>query len=155
MSQDLNDWSVPEEETPPITLAQMDSLLQELHNRRAYYEEMKAKSGEAYKLLQEAEQKVLGALKHNGKNKYELEGVGTVYISHKETWSTPKDVESKRKLFTYIQDKYGRDTLDGLIGINHQTLNAWANRETESGEVMEIPGLAAPTAQEILNFRRR
>lgn len=151
----LNEWLDTPAEATPTTLEAMDNLVQDLHKKRAEYEELKAKSAEAYKILQEAEQKILGALKHNGKTKYELEGIGTVYISHKETWAVPKDIESKRRLFSYIQTKYGADALDNMVSVNHMTLNAWANQETKSGEIMEIPGLAAPTAQETLNFRRR
>jgi hypothetical protein len=134
-------------------MAEMDQLIQELQEARAKYEELKRISTEAYHQLEEVERKVIGALTYNNRTKYQVEGIGTVYLSHKETWSVPKSVDDKRKLFKYIADKHGVDALDAMLSIHHVTLNSFAKKETESGQ-MQIPGLAEPTATVTLNFRR-
>lgn len=131
----------------------MDQLIKQLHEARAKYEELKKISTEAYHQLEEVERKVIGALSHNNRTKYQVEGIGMVYLSHKEVWSVPKTVEDKRRLFSYISDKHGADALDAMLSIHHATLNSFANKETESGQ-MQIPGLAEPTSTTTLNFRR-
>jgi len=42
-----------------------------------------------------------------------------------------------------------------MVGINHMTLNSWANQGFEENPLVDIPGLAAPTAETILNFRKK
>ena len=130
-------------------------MVQKLKEKRDAHKEAKEAAAKIYKDLEEAEKEVLNALKASGKNKYELEGVGLVYIAHKTTYTTPKTNEDKTKLFNYIKDKHGPDALMSLVSINHQSLNSWANKETENDPLLEIPGLEAPTAAEILNFRSK
>lgn len=151
----MDQWEQAEQETAsPSTLEQMDNLIQELARARATYEEKKRASTEAHDALEEVEKKVIGALKANGRSKFEAEGVGLAYISEREVYTVPKDTGNKTKLFNYIKEKYGPDALMSMVGINYQTLNSWANKEIEAG-VMQIPGLEAPTMQETLNFRRK
>lgn len=129
--------------------------MKELQKARLAYDEAKAASTEAHNYVEEVEHKVMNALKLNGRTKYEVEGVGLVYTSSKEVYTTPKTTSDKKALFGYIKDKYGPETLMSMLGINHQTLNSWANKETETGEIMEIPGLAQPTEAITLSFRRK
>ena len=98
---------------------------------------------------------MLNALAASGKKNYTVDGIGQVYTVTKEQYTTPKISEDKTKLFNYIEDKYGPDVLMFMVSINHQTLNSWANKETETGEVMAIPGLAEPTSVTTLSFRRK
>lgn len=153
----MNQWDQENhDEVAPdqSTLEQMDSLILELRRAREEYEAKKLVATEAHDKLEIVEKKVIGALKANKRTKFEAEGVALVYISEKEVYRVPKDNESKKKLFNYIKNKYGDEVLMAMAGVNHQTLNSWANKEVEAG-VMEIPGLEAPTMQETLNMRRK
>jgi DNA-binding transcriptional regulator YbjK len=136
------------------TLEQMDDLIQRYAKAREKYDEQKAVATDLYKESEELKKQVINALKANKRTKFETEGVGTVFIVEKEIYTVPKVADDKTRLFNYIKDKYGADTLMSMVGINHQTLNGWANREVESG-VMQIPGLEAPTMDESLSFRRK
>ena len=149
---DLSEWT---DQSAQITLEQMDQLVEDLSTKRAVHTKAKEEAAKLYAELVEAEQKLVGALKASGKTKYEKEGVGLVYISHKTTWTTPKTNEQKISLFNYIKAKHGADALMGLTSINHQTLNSWANKETEADPLVQIPGLELPTTQETLNFRSK
>lgn len=137
-----------------MTLEQMDALVRELDQLKCDAQAAQEKADAASALYQEKRQYILDVLKANKRDKYQVTGVGTVYISQKEVYRVPKTNEEKNLLFTYIKDKYGPDTLMGLVGIHSATLTAWANQESESG-VMTIPGLEAPTMVETLNFRRK
>lgn len=150
---DLSEWA--EQSTQSISLEQMDQLVQSLKAKREKHKEAKEAAAKIYEELEEAEKAVIGALKSSGKSKYEAEGVGLVYISHKTTYSTPKTIDDKTKLFNYIKGKHGNDALMTLVSINHQSLNSWANKETEENPLLEIPGLDQPTATETLNFRTK
>ena len=148
----LEDWNEPVA-TTPATLEAMDALIAEYVAARDDYDRKKEESNKANAVKDELKDKVIAALKANGRSKYDAPELGLVYISSKEVYPTPKTTEDKAQLFTYIQAKYGPQALLGLQSIHSATLTAWANKEAESG-VMKIPGLEAPTMQETLNYRR-
>ena len=141
-------------ETTPITLEQMDALLKKYSEDRAAYEAKKKEASDLYKVVEASEKMLMNALRTANRGKYEVEGVGMAYIVEKEAYTVPKSNEDKTLLFNYIKDKYGPEVLMTMVGINFQTLNSWANQEVESG-VMQIPGLAQPTMQESLSFRKK
>lgn len=142
------------QEQSPVTLEAMDNLIREYQRARAYYEEKKKAASEAHNQLEELEQKVVATLKAAGKSNYQVDGVGKVSYYVKETYTIPRTIEDKTRLFNYIKEKYGADTLMTMVGINHQTLNSFANKETEEAGVMSIPGLQPPTGTEVLSFRK-
>ncbi len=133
----------------------MDALVQSLKLKREEHSKAKEEAAKIYHELEEAEKSVINALKASGKSKYELEGVGLVYISHKETYPTPKTNEQKTLLFNYIKAKHGPDALMSMVSINHNTLNSWAAKEVEADPMLQLPGLESPTATETLNFRKK
>ncbi len=133
----------------------MDELIKQYRTARDEYDESKRLSAEKHSIAEDLKGKVIGALKANGRTKYEAEGVGLVYISSKETYETPKTAEQKLALYDYIKNKYGEAVLIAMQGINHQTLNSWANKETEADPTLRIPGLLDPTSEETLNLRRK
>ncbi len=150
---DMSEWM----DTPAqaMTLDQMDQLVQALNQKRAEHKAAKEAASKIHGELEEVEKSVINALKSNGKSKYELEGVGLVYISSKDMFTTPKTNEQKIALFNYIKAKHGPEALIGLTSINSQTLNSWANKEIETDPTLQIPGLEAPTSVETLNFRKK
>jgi hypothetical protein len=149
----LQEWA--ESQQNSISLEQMDSLVAALKQKRDEHTKAKEAATKIYHELEEAEKSVINALKSSGKSKYELEEVGLVYISHKETYTTPKTNEQKTELFNFIKAKHGPDALMSMVSINHQTLNSWAAKEVEADPLLTIPGLELPTATETLNFRKK
>jgi hypothetical protein len=139
---------------PVQSLEAMDALITELRAARDDYEDKKEASSKAHAIYKQLEDRVIKALQTNNRSKYEVEGIAAVHIVSKESYTTPKTNESKMQLFEYIKQKYGQDALTGLTSINSQTLNAFANKESDLG-VMVIPGLEAPTVQESLSVRRK
>lgn len=147
------EWQDSNQEESTTTLTGMDEMIIELRRRRTEYENAKAVSTEKHNALEEQENLVLNALRSNGRTKYQVDGAGTVYIIEKEVYRTPKTLAEKQQLYKYIQEKYGVETLTSMLSINSQTLNSWANKESEAG-VMSIPGLEAPTMQESIGMRK-
>lgn len=132
----------------------MDELVREIKDARQLYEAFKEQASEAHAKKQALEKKMIDYLKSSGRTAYECEGVANVYFYTKEVYETPKTVAEKQLLFDYIEDKYGADALRSLQSIHSSTLNSWANKEVETGEVMQIPGLGQPTVTEVFNFRK-
>lgn len=151
---ELDQWDEVGETAPSLTLEQMDRLVQELALLKADVDSVNEVLETAKELYETKRKYVLDSLKANNREKYSVEGVGTVYINAKESYRIPKINEDKTKLFNYIKAQYGSDALMSMVNIHSATLTSWANAESEKG-VMSIPGLEAPTMMETLNFRRR
>ncbi len=150
-----SEWDLQGPQEQVVSIDQMDTLILKLRKSREEYDKRKKASNEAHALLEEVEKEVMNALKANGRTKFEAEGVALVYIVTKEVFGTPKTLEQKRGLFTYITVKYGEDVLTNLLSMNHQTLNSWANAEIKDDPSLQIPGLDAPTTVESLTFRKK
>lgn len=152
MNDELKDWDQAVEEST-VTLEQMDQLLVDLRAARDEYDKRKKAATEAHDALEKVESLVINTLQANKRTNYKVDGVASVSLSHRESYTTPKTNEDKTKLFNYIKGKYGDQALMSMVGINSQTLNSWAKQESETG-VMQIPGLEAPTATETLSVRK-
>lgn len=152
----LKDW---DNVTPAaeISVDMIDSAIKEMKELREVYDSKKKESNEAYEAYEEAKEKVLSILKAAKKTKYHVDGVGTAYTTKKYIVSTPKTNEDKKKLFEYIKEKHGPDTLMGMVSINHQTLNSFYNSEAEANETkgkdFALPGIAPAVAEESVGFR--
>lgn len=151
----MDNWQDEAIPASEITLEQMDDMVKAIKAARDDYEIAKDQASAAHDRVKKAETAVMASLKALGRNGYECEGIGKVSYYTKETYTTPKSNEDKVALFAYIQEKYGDDALTSMVSINHATLGSWANKETESGDVMQIPGLAQPSMVEILSFRKK
>lgn len=142
---------VPRQE---ISLEQMDSLAARIKAAREEYDAQKKLASEAHGHLEILENEMVALLKASGRKSYAAPGIGSVGYREKEQYTVPKDLDAKRALFSYISDKYGRDVLASMLSINHNTINSWANKETETGEVQQIPGLDQPTMIETFYFTK-
>jgi len=161
----LNDWDL--DESPELNLKDMDDLIKEMREARELYDEKKKASTDAYKDYAALETKVMLALEAAGKKSYKVDGLGTFTIVEKRVVTTAKTIEAKRKLYDWIQDKYGEEYLISILGVNHNTLNSFYNREyneyvekakaaQERGETIEpfdLP-LPEPTLQKSTSFRK-
>lgn len=148
---EVQDWIVPQQE---LSIAEMDNLVKTYREARLAYEKAKEESSRLYHILEEAENQVRNALTEAGKNKYFVDGVGTVSLAVKSSFTTPKTVEDKLKLFDYIKFKYGDEALINYLSIHSSSLNSFANRELESDPTLTIPGLTTPTVTTELRFRK-
>jgi hypothetical protein len=105
--------------------------------------------------VEEKENFILDLLTALGRQSYEAEGVAKVTKCIQTSYKVPKEIDKKQALFNYIKGKYGGDALMGLVSINSATLNSWAKKEIETGDVSVIPGLELPTSNEYIQVRRK
>lgn len=133
-----------------MDLATLDKLVEEYRQSRADYEDAKEAASKLYKLSEEKEKLLLDILVSAGKSKYHVDGLGTISVVSKYSFTTPKSPEEKEALFKYIENKYGYETLIGYQSVNSMTLNSFAKKEMEEDATLQIPGLKDPThSQEI------
>lgn len=151
MTADAWGGDVPRQE---ITLEQLDALAAKIKLLRESYDDAKKQATACHDALEISQNEMISLLKAAGRKSYPAPGIGNVGYREKEQYTVPKDTDAKRELFKYISDKYGRDVLTSMVSINHQTINSWANKETETGEVQKIPGLDQPTMIETFYFTK-
>lgn len=132
-----------------ITVGDLDCLVSKFLALRDDYEEKSKISKEASAALDAAEAELLDKLKEVGKTKYHVDGIGSVSKVSRISFKTPKSPDDKKKLFAYIDEKYGPEVLMGMLSINSQSLNSFFKEASECP-----PGLEAPTSMEYLKFSR-
>lgn len=154
MSEDqLELWPTEERAVTEDKLELLDGTIKELANARSLRDEAESKYNIQAANVKVVEDKLMGLLKAVGRDGFKTPGIGSVSITHRQNFTTPKTGEDKTMLFKYIKEKYGEEVLRSMIGIHSATLNSWAKKEIEAGALV-IPGLGQPTATEIISFRR-
>ena len=150
----VNMWDEePQKEVTSDKLELLDKTITELAEARAKRDEAESRYNIKAANCKVVEEKLMGLLKTVGRDSFKTPGIGTVSITHRQNFTTPKTGEEKVALFNYIKEKYGEETLRSMISINSMTLGSWAKQEISTG-VLTIPGLAQPTVTEKITFRR-
>ena len=134
-------------------------MLEELWKTKKHHEELKKATDEASKVLTSKKIEMRKILTEMGITKQQVPGYGTVSVTSKVSYKTPKVPDDKKQLFKYIEENHGKDTLDNLISINSATLNSFAKTEVErmiedGNDDFLIPGLEAPTLSEDIRFTK-
>ncbi len=127
----------------------LDNTIKELHRARVERDNAESKYNIEAANVKVIEERLIGLLKAVGRDSFNVPGVGTAYISHRQNFTTPKTGEDKVALFTFIKNKYGEEVLRSMLNIHSATLNSWAKKELEEG-VLTIPGLGQPTSTETM-----
>ena len=148
-------WGTTEEQSVPaeVSVDQLVALVKQLRKLKNDKENLENIIEPIKEDIKKVEKDILSALKSNSLTSFKVPEMGTVFVKRYESWATPKDTESKAKLFKYITDKYGADALLGMQSIHSATLNSWAKGEAEQG-VMQIDGLELPSVNETIQMRR-
>ena len=139
------------------TLQEMENLIMELSIAKQELENLANQEKEVQTIRRELENKIMSKLKEVGNTTY-VSKFGRASIKTSLSYKTPKDSESKKKLFEYIKGK-GEEVYNSLLSVNSQTLNAWAKAETQHAAdngifPFEIPGLDEPISYETISFRK-
>lgn len=152
--EQLNLWDEePAKEVPKDKLDLLDTTIKELAEARAKKDEAESKYNIESANCKVIEDKLMGLLKACERDSFKTPGIGTVSITHRQNFQTPKTGVDKHSLFEYIKTKYGNEALRSMLSIHSATLNSWAKKEIETG-VLTIPGLGQPTMTELISFRR-
>ncbi len=149
---DLESWN--QEAAEEVSTKELDDLVIQMQADWDAFEVQNDKAKELRAVYDTTEAKLLELIKRAGKTKWNAEGIGTAYVINKYAITTPKTGSAKEKLFAYIKERHGPETLLGLLSINSQTLNSFVNKELENNPLENIPGLDPPTHRESLGFRK-
>ena len=145
------------DQTKPVTVEEMDELMNEIAKRRSEKDALSAQLTELNKTLMELEAKSVHYLKELGRKSYTSEH-GTLTRVEKWRVSIPTTKEEKQAFFNWCRDK---DYFWEYATVNSNSLNSLHNQEwekaKEAGEGMDfqIPGIAPPKLSEIVSFRRK
>lgn len=153
----LEEWENEGQEPCTISVEQMDEAVKELKVLRIRHSEAKAVEKEARERLEEQERFVMKLLASSNKKSYIVDGVGRVTLTERLSVTTPKTPEEKQQFFDWVKKNLGEDVHDAYMTVNSRSLNTLYKELSEEyaqrGEVLNIPGLSAPTSQTILQFR--
>ena len=151
--EQLELWDEPKTPVSEDKLELLDQTIAELRTAREARDLEESKYNIEAASCKVIEDKLMGLLKAVGRDSFKTPGIGTVSITHRQNFTTPKTGEDKVALFNYIKGQYGEEVLRSMVSIHSATLNSWAKKELETGALV-IPGLGQPTATEIIAFRK-
>lgn len=148
------DFDFGAHEKREMNLVEFDALCKQIFDQRVVVEKVEAELKEEQAALEILKTKALKILKDAGKEKYLVEGHGTVHIHNRYTVSVPKEPASRKKFFDYLREK---GIFEDLITVNHQALNSfWKEERDASGNDpdFQIPGIGDPTLFQTVALRK-
>jgi hypothetical protein len=116
-------------------------------------ERIKEKSAQHDALLDQ----ITNIMKKHNKQKYLVDGVGTISINQNYSWRVPQTVEAKKAFFDYLKKE---GVLMEMVTVNSNTLNSFCKAqlkavlEKDANLEWNPPGLEAPTHYEKVSMRR-
>lgn len=154
----LNEFDQTAEEIgkKTITTEELDEWAKKWETAWAEYEKVKEVASAAFVKFEEIEGQFMEAMRQAGKQKYFVEGIGTIGFKKTMNVPVPKTIEQKQQLAKYLEQKGGKTLFWDKFSINHNTLKSFYNAEFKEFESYEenagkqfmIPGLEAPTVKE-------
>jgi len=146
------------DERVEITTKMLDELALKLKEAIVEDQAQDALTKLAKAKVTELKEAMIKMLEQADKSSYLAEGVGMCVAKKKMSVTTPKDIDSKKLLFKWIQAGYGDDGFWNYMSINSMTLNTLFNEALAGASdpaMFSIPGLLAPTEYVTLSFTKR
>jgi len=158
MVSDLDSWK--KATAKDISIEDFDNELIKLRELRQAYDEAKKISNGFWEEYQQQERKVISMLETTHKKSYKVEGIGMATRKKKTTITVPKSVPEWSKLFKYIVDNHGQETLDGFLKIEGSRVTSFFNKEKDSLPIDEqrgfrLPGCGDPKEVYTLSFTKK
>lgn len=139
-----------------VTVQELETICEEIANQRKKVDAAEVVKKGENQILADLEKRLLAVFTAEGKTSYQSK-VGTLSVSYRASFKTPKEDSDREAFFSYLKEK---GVYDRLITVNSQTLNSFCKQEmeaaTERGEGLDfsIPGIESPTLNEVLSFRK-
>ena len=151
-----DDWFSKEEVKSSVTLEEMELLGKKILEGRAAVDGWADKKKEAEAEVVKYEQKMLEILHETSRTSFPLADGTSIYIHRRLSFLNPREIASRLAFHNYLKLK---GVFDGMITVNHQTLNSYCKAEYEAatgrGELASIPGIAPPTEFESIGVRSK
>lgn len=146
-----------EEEKKEISLKDINEKLTQLRDADTIYKEKKKDSELASAEVTKLKTEVIAMLTESGLKSYKLPGIASVSVVEKLSVQTPKTHEEKEKFFSWLKEQ-GEDMYLHYASINSNSLNSLFKMKSEEfaerGEVLDIPGLSAPSSYSTLSLKK-
>jgi len=139
-----------------INVKDLDNLVELYKLARDDYDDKKRIASEANRIVEDYEKKLLEYLMISGKQKYYVDGIGTISTVEKVYVTTPKEPEEKQAFTAFIFEKYGQDGLDKYLGVNSQSLNSlFKILREEDSSLTKLPGTGEMSIGTELRFLKK
>ncbi len=144
------------EETTGVTVAQLDSLVEEMRQHRIAIEKKNIELTAMNKIAASMEGKIVQYLKELGRTKYETPH-GTVSIRGSWRVNLPEKGQAMGDFFDYLKSQ---GIFEAMATVNSASLNSLYMKEWEGakkrgeGMTFTMPGVPAPTFFEKMSFRK-
>lgn len=146
------DELLEQESAQAVSIQDLDKRLAELK----YLKDEVDKVGEVYdkysKQFDQKKKELYEILQSVNRERHQLDGIGTLYPVEKGGYKMPAEIEDKRKLFNFIQSRYGSDTLSAMLVIKDAELNKFVKAEIENGS--SVPGVGDFQSFKQITFRK-
>lgn len=142
-----------------LTIEQFESVIAEAYQLDEEIDKYtKEVLGPKRQRLAELEAKILDELTRLDKQSYKS-NCGTVVRQNRYSVQTPKTIEDKAALFSWLKDR-GEEVYYQYVGVNSQQLNALYKQELEIAKEegnldFALPGVKEPTLMVSLARRKR
>jgi len=138
----MDEWSTEEKKPLSVEELKAESLkLRNLDTEVKHYDKIVSELKSEREVVR---QNIIAMLIDSGLETFKAPGVGTVTVVTTPTVKTPKDAESKQKLFDFLMSK-GEDVFYTYVGVNSRSLNSLYKLELEKslakGEMFDLPGV--------------
>lgn len=146
-----------EAQETPVTVEQMDALVQAMFEQKAKVEAADEVTKALNKELSRMQMQAVAALKQLGRDNFKSPH-GTVSIIERWRVSVPTDEEAKKELFKYFKEK---EILYRYATVNSNSLNSYYNEEWEiakaegRGMEFQLPGVGEPKLFETCGMRKK
>lgn len=140
-----------------ITLKAFEELVKNLLEQKAKVKAAeKIVDGEKEK-FQQLEKNVMAYMTELGKEKYSVDGYGSIYVSNHFSAQTPKTIEQKQEFFKWLEEK---GMFYEYLNVNAMSLATLVQTEEEEalkrGEIdFKIPGIGETKWSKRLNVRQK
>lgn len=142
-----------------VSVQELDETVKELSKLRKEHEEMKAKTSDLWAKCEKQEAKLMELLEASDKKSYEVDGVARVTLVSKTSVTVPKSAEDKKRLFDWIEKKFGADGLLAYQTLNFQSLNSLYNKTIEelmeTGNPVDVSAFGLPSVYKTLQVRSK
>lgn len=139
-----------------ISTKDLDNLVSVYKLARDDYDDKKRIASEANRVVEDYEKKLLEYLLIAGKQKYYVDGIGTISTVEKLYIATPKENSDKELFFQWVESEYGKDGLLRYQTVNSQSLNSlFKLYKEEHPEVTSLPGLSEASVSTELRFTKK
>jgi ATP phosphoribosyltransferase regulatory subunit HisZ len=131
------------------TLANFKSQVDELFSLKREAEELEKVFEVKKAELEKKKAELLGALEEAGLENFKVPGLGQIGVRNNFSVTMPKDPDEKQKFMDFLKHTNN----EGLLTVNHQTLNSFYREVLDRAIEQENPDFVVPGLGEAKHYK--